>query len=147
MSPSGSLAKTLMSRAPSPCPRVAFSSPLRAGVGGVRARLTILRQWVSGPSRSERSRRCHQIILDKGIVIDAYVRVSVVGIEILTIDARIVVASVDSYLRFAEATNRLDLEKHSTGLTGLPEEILEKGAEGKVRGAIEGVKEDITGQK
>ena len=50
-----------------------------------------------------------EIILDKGIVIDAYVRVSLVGIELLTIDARIVVASVDTYLRFAEATNRLDL--------------------------------------
>jgi hypothetical protein len=50
-----------------------------------------------------------EIILDKGLVIDAYVRVSLVGIELLTIDARIVVASVDTYLRFAEATNRLDL--------------------------------------
>ena len=52
------------------------------------------------------------IILDKGLVIDAYVRVSLVGIELLTIDARIVVASVDTYLRFAEATNRLDLYEH-----------------------------------
>ena len=43
------------------------------------------------------------IILDKGLVIDAYVRVSLIGIEILTIDARIVIASVDTYLRFAEA--------------------------------------------
>ena len=50
-----------------------------------------------------------EIILDKGIVIDAYVRVSLVGIEILTIDARIVIASVDTYLRFAEAVNRLDI--------------------------------------
>src|SRR5688500_20397227 len=49
-----------------------------------------------------------EVILDKGIVIDAYVRVSLVGIELLTIDARIVIASVDTYLRFAEATNRLD---------------------------------------
>ena len=49
------------------------------------------------------------IILDKGLVIDAYVRVSLIGIEILTIDARIVIASVDTYLRFAEAVNRLDL--------------------------------------
>jgi hypothetical protein len=48
-------------------------------------------------------------ILDKGIVIDAYVQVSVVGIELLTINARVVVASVDTYLRFAEAVNRLDL--------------------------------------
>ena len=43
------------------------------------------------------------IILDKGIVIDAWVRVSVVGIEILTIEARVVVASVETYLRYAEA--------------------------------------------
>src|SRR5438034_772550 len=49
------------------------------------------------------------VILDKGLVIDAYVRVSVIGIEVLTIDARIVIASVDTYLRFAEAVNRLDL--------------------------------------
>jgi len=50
-----------------------------------------------------------EILLDKGLVVDAYVRVSVVGIELLTVDARIVVASVDTYLRFAEAVNRLDL--------------------------------------
>lgn len=50
-----------------------------------------------------------ETILDKGLVIDAHVAVGVVGIRILTIDARIVVASVDTYLRFAEAVNRLDL--------------------------------------
>ena len=49
------------------------------------------------------------VILDKGIVIDVFVRVALVGIELLTIDARIVIASVDTYLRFAEAVNRLDL--------------------------------------
>ena len=59
------------------------------------------------------------LILDKGLVIDAYVRVSVIGIEVLTVDARIVVASVDTYLRFAEAVNRLDLTE--TELAGLPE--------------------------
>jgi hypothetical protein len=48
-------------------------------------------------------------ILDKGMVIDAFVRLSLVGIEVLTIDARIVVASVDTYLRYAEAVHRLDL--------------------------------------
>src|SRR5437763_10976429 len=42
-------------------------------------------------------------ILDKGIVIDAWARVSVVGLEILTIEARVVVASVETYLRYAEA--------------------------------------------
>ena len=65
------------------------------------------------------------VILDKGLVIDAYVRVSVIGIEVLTIDARIVIASVDTYLRFAEAVNRLDLTQ--TELAGLPE-LREKGA-------------------
>ena len=60
------------------------------------------------------------LILDKGLVIDAYVRVSAVGIEILTIDARIVIASVDTYLHYAEAVNRLDLTTTETqGLTGL----------------------------
>ena len=58
-------------------------------------------------------------ILDKGLVIDIYVRVSLVGIELLTIDARIVIASVDTYLRFAEAVNRLDLTEN--GSKGLPE--------------------------
>jgi hypothetical protein len=50
-----------------------------------------------------------ELALEKGLVIDAYVRVSLVGIEVLTIDARVGVASVDTYLRFAEAVNRLDL--------------------------------------
>jgi gas vesicle structural protein len=58
-------------------------------------------------------------ILDKGLVIDIYLRVSLVGIELLTVDARIVIASVDTYLRFAEAVNRLDLTKN--GPLGLPE--------------------------
>src|ERR671932_1177742 len=77
-------------------------------------------------------------ILDKGLVIDAYVRVSLVGIEILTIDARVVVASVDTYLRFAEATNRLDLyEKGGKDLPGLVQGITEGGAKGKTTGVIE----------
>jgi gas vesicle structural protein len=59
------------------------------------------------------------LILDKGLVIDVFIRVSLVGIEILTVDARIVVASVDTYLRFAEATNRLDL--YEKGGKTLPE--------------------------
>src|ERR671928_577520 len=81
------------------------------------------------------------LILDKGLVIDAYVRVSVIGIEVLTIDARVVVASVDTYLRFAEAVNRLDLSQ--TELAGLPE-LQEKGAEKMTEGAIEGVEDELT---
>ena len=78
------------------------------------------------------------VILDKGLVIDAYVRVSVIGIEILTIDARIVIASVDTYLRFAEAVNRLDLAQTETA--GLPE-LEERAAESVVEGKVEGVAE------
>jgi hypothetical protein len=42
-------------------------------------------------------------ILDKGIVIDAWIRVSLVGIDLITVEARVVVASIDTYLRYAEA--------------------------------------------
>jgi hypothetical protein len=85
------------------------------------------------------------LILDKGLVIDAYVRIAVIGIELITIDARIVIASVDTYLRFAEAVNRLDLKETETG--GLPDlagDLTEEVAEGKVSGAIEGVKDKVT---
>jgi len=85
------------------------------------------------------------LILDKGIVIDAYVRVSLVGIEVLTIDARIVIASVDTYLRFAEAVNRLDLAAQGQGLPDMLGDATEGGAKRKTRGAIEGVKEKIPG--
>ena len=78
------------------------------------------------------------LILDKGLVIDAYVRVSIIGIEILTIDARIVIASVDTYLHFAEAVNRLDLSE--TGGETLSD-LRRNGARKEVSGAIEGVKE------
>ena len=87
-----------------------------------------------------------EIILDKGIVIDAYVRVSLVGIEILTIDARIVISSVDTYLRFAEATNRLDLYQHGgKDLTEAVGDLQEGGSSKKTSGAIKGVKKAITG--
>jgi hypothetical protein len=91
------------------------------------------------------------VILDKGIVIDAFVRVSVIGIELITIDARIVIASVDTYLRFAEAVNRLDLAE--TQVAGLPElqeigakvytehkiDEVEEKAESGLKGAAKGV--------
>jgi gas vesicle structural protein len=85
------------------------------------------------------------VILDKGLVLDAYVRVSLIGIEILTIDARIVIASVDTYLRFAEAVNRLDLTEadQSQGLPELMDSITEGGAKSKTKGALEGAKEKL----
>jgi gas vesicle structural protein len=86
------------------------------------------------------------LILDKGLVIDLYVRVSLVGIELLTIDARIVIASVDTYLRFAEATNRLDLTQTGDA-KGLPEffgDMEEDGASRKTKGALQGAKDSVS---
>src|SRR5947199_929822 len=87
------------------------------------------------------------VILDKGIVIDIYVRVALVGIELLTVDARIVIASVDTYLRFAEAVNRLDLTEVGKQET-LPEmvsDMSESGAGGKTKGMLEGAREALFG--
>ena len=81
------------------------------------------------------------ILLDKGLVIDVFLRVSLVGIELLTVDARIVIASVDTYLRFAEAVNRLDLKE--TEAAGI-EELRNGGKKQEAKGAIEGVKEKLT---
>ncbi|MFI8348173.1 gas vesicle structural protein GvpA [Streptomyces sp. NPDC085596] len=88
-----------------------------------------------------------ELILDRGLVIDAFVRVSLVGIEILKIDVRVVVASVDTYLRFAEACNRLDLEsgrKAPSQLTDLVGDMTESGAKGKSKGALTGAVEAFT---
>jgi len=76
------------------------------------------------------------LILDKGIVIDAFVRVSLVGIELLTIDLRVVIASVDTYLRYAEGVERLQVYDRS-GSKRLPDMVgsgmkthaVKKGAE------------------
>ncbi|MFH0519559.1 gas vesicle protein GvpJ [Streptomyces sp. M41] len=88
-----------------------------------------------------------ELVLDRGLVIDAFVRVSLVGIEILKIDARVVVASVDTYLRFAEACNRLDLEasgKAPAQLTDLVQGSVEEGAGGRSKGALSGAAEAVT---
>ncbi|MFI9646040.1 gas vesicle structural protein GvpA [Streptomyces sp. NPDC052040] len=88
-----------------------------------------------------------ELVLDRGLVIDVFARVSLVGIEILKIDARVVVASVDTYLRFAEACNRLDLEsgrKAPAQLTDIVEGVTEGGAHGKSKGALTGAVEAFT---
>lgn len=88
-----------------------------------------------------------ELVLDRGLVIDAFVRVSLVGIELAKIDARIVVASVDTYLRFAEAANRLDLEsgkKAPAQLTDVVGETAQVGSKGKTKGALTGAVEAIT---
>ncbi len=58
---------------------------------------------VKGSSGSGTLYEVVDLILDKGIVIDAWVRVSLVGIEILSVEARVVIASVDTYLKYADA--------------------------------------------
>jgi hypothetical protein len=57
-------------------------------------------------------------VLDKGIVIDAYVRVSLVGIDLVSVEARIVVASVETYLRYAEAIGITGFAARPGGLLG-----------------------------
>jgi hypothetical protein len=87
------------------------------------------------------------VLLDKGLVIDVFVRVALVGIELLTVDARIVIASVDTYLRFAEAVNRLDLlqESNDENLPELMSDMTESGSENKTKGVLEGAKESLFG--
>jgi hypothetical protein len=86
------------------------------------------------------------LLLDKGLVIDIFLRVSLVGIELITVDARIVIASVDTYLRFAEAVNRLDLgNAQGEGLPDLMSDMTEGGASSKTKGVLEGAKEKIFG--
>src|SRR3954453_5956059 len=79
-----------------------------------------------------------ELILDKGLVIDLYVRVSLVGMELLTIDARIAVGSLDTYRRFAEAVGRMDTSEpgDSQGLPALLEGATSGGAKSKTSGAL-----------
>jgi gas vesicle structural protein len=86
------------------------------------------------------------VLLDKGLVIDIFLRVSLVGIELLTVDARIVIASVDTYLRFAEAVNRLDMgDSSGEGLPELMENMTSGGAQSKTKGMLEGAKDALFG--
>jgi hypothetical protein len=90
-----------------------------------------------------------EILLDRGIVIDAFVRVSLVGIELLTVDLRVVIASVDTYLRFAEAVNRLDLRAVDDSksvpdlLSSGTEEVAQSKTKGAVEGGMDAIKEKI----
>jgi hypothetical protein len=100
-------------------------------------------RYAGGPSPSGLA-DVLDLILDKGLVIDLYLRVSLVGIELLTVDARIVIASVDTYLRFAEAVGRLNID--DDGKEGLPEllqDMTSSGAKSKTSGALEGAKEKL----
>ncbi|MFF7446555.1 MULTISPECIES: gas vesicle protein GvpJ [unclassified Streptomyces] len=100
-----------------------------------------------GPSGSGSLYDVLELILDRGLVIDVFIRISLVGIELIKIDVRIVVASVDTYLRFAEACNRLDLEAGRKAPAQLPEVVgtmMEGGARGKSKGALSGAVDAVT---
>jgi hypothetical protein len=100
-----------------------------------------MQRYTAGPAPSGLA-DVLDLILDKGLVIDLYVRVSLVGIELLTIDARIVVASVDTYLRFAEAVGRLNIEEDSKeGLPELMQDMTSGAAKSKTSGALDAAKE------
>src|SRR4051794_8482812 len=103
---------------------------------------TTQNRYAGGPSPSGLA-DVLDLILDKGLVIDLYLRVSLVGIELLTVDARIVVASVDTYLRFAEAVGRLniDQEESKESLPELMQDMTSGAAKSKTSGALEGAKE------
>jgi hypothetical protein len=104
---------------------------------------TAQNRYAGGPSPSGLA-DVLDLILDKGLVIDIYLRVSLVGIELLTVDARIVIASVDTYLRFAEAVGRLNIDQDGKeGLPELMESMTSGGAKSKTSGALEGVKEKV----
>jgi|SRR5687767_926958 hypothetical protein len=60
-------------------------------------------------------------VLDKGIVIDAWVRVSLVGIDLITVEARVVVASIDTYLKYAEAVGQVSTSARPAMETSAPE--------------------------
>jgi gas vesicle structural protein len=95
-------------------------------------------RYAGGPSPSGLA-DVLDLILDKGLVIDVYVRVSLLGIELVTVDARVVVASVDTYLRFAEAVGRLDVpETHPT-----PVELAKTGKYRATKAATSGALDEI----
>jgi hypothetical protein len=104
---------------------------------------TTQNRYLAGPSPSGLA-DVLDLILDKGLVIDLYLRVSLVGIELLTVDARIVVASVDTYLRFAEAVGRLNIAAdEKQGLPELMENMTSGAAKSKTGGALDAAKDKI----
>lgn len=67
-------------------------------------------------------------ILDKGLVVDIWARVSVVGIEILTVEARVVAASVDTFLHYAENITKIEQASQSGDLDEMEDIEIEKPA-------------------
>ncbi|KAB1912040.1 gas vesicle protein [Micromonospora sp. AMSO31t] len=87
-----------------------------------------------------------ETVLDKGVVIDAQVSVAVVGIQLLEINARIVIASVETYLRFAEAVDRLSIvPKDQKGLPDLVGDAAGAATKGKAVSGLGKAAQEISG--
>ncbi|MEH0841273.1 gas vesicle protein GvpJ [Micromonospora sp. CPCC 205711] len=87
-----------------------------------------------------------ETVLDKGVVIDAQVTVAVVGIQLLEINARIVIASVETYLRFAEAVDRMSIvPKDQKGLPDLVGDVAGGAAKGKAISGLGKAAKEISG--
>ncbi|SCG34852.1 gas vesicle protein GvpJ [Micromonospora siamensis] len=92
-----------------------------------------------------------ETVLDKGVVIDAQVTIGVVGIPLLEINARVVVASIETYLKFAEMTDRLDIQPKEGGpLSGLLGDVTGAAREvtsglGDTVGEVGGVAREVGG--
>ena len=67
-------------------------------------------------------------VLDKGIVIDAWVRVSLVGIDLITVEARIVVASIDTYLKYSEAVGQVSPVSRPAELSASTQDLMTENA-------------------
>jgi hypothetical protein len=99
-------------------------------------------RYAAGPSPSGLA-DVLDLLLDKGLVVDVYVRVSLLGIELVTVDARVAVASVDTYLRFAEAVGRLDVDADKPGLPELAKNLPADIAKSTTRGALDAATDAI----
>jgi hypothetical protein len=100
-------------------------------------------RYLSGPSPSGLA-DVLDLILERGVVIDAYVRMSLAGIELITIDARIVVASVDTYLRFAGAVGRIDLAGTREAPLELARTAKRRAVTAAAGGALDALKDELT---
>src|ERR1044072_2620820 len=85
-------------------------------------------------------------VLDKGIVIDAWVRVSLVGIDLLTVEARVVVASIDTYIKYSEAVGPVPTVSRPTALEGArpADELLAENAALRAQLAASVAREEAT---
>jgi hypothetical protein len=82
-------------------------------------------------------------VLDKGIVIDAWVRVSLVGIDLLTVEARVVVASIDTYIRYSEAVGQVPTVSRPALETRASEDLLAENASLRAQLAASVAREEI----